>query len=56
MSMRGVKRFLVSFESDWEEAAKLERISRATIEVTEKLRRDNGIVFACEKEARKSRV
>ena len=41
-------------ESDWEEAAKLERISRATIEVTEKLRRDNGIVFECDKEARKS--
>jgi predicted dehydrogenase len=40
-------------ESDWEEAEKLERISRTTIEITEKLRRDNGIVFACEREARK---
>jgi len=41
-------------ESDWEEAKKLERISRATVEITEKLRRENGIVFACEREAEKS--
>ena len=41
-------------ESDWTEAEKLERISRATIEITEKLRSDNGIVFACEKETGKS--
>jgi predicted dehydrogenase len=41
-------------EGDWGEAEKLESISRATIEITEKLRRDNGIVFACEREVGKS--
>jgi predicted dehydrogenase len=34
---------------DKEEAEKLEKLSREVIEVTEKLRRDNGIVFAVER-------